>query len=170
MRPIHKCLRLVCHWWKTSSIIELKCDCYKYQPDALYTCNKTFRRVRETVVSAKKQQLLHNTLCVCVCLCVCVPGRLVMWMCMHMCSLAYPACIAHVPYFVICGLSGSTKFSVLSHKLHDFRKNSLNIKCVFWFSLQRLSKTVLILRIIQRNIVINMETFPCKVLVILDGF
>jgi len=27
-------------------------------------------------------------------------------------------------------------FSTLSHKRHDFRKKTLNIKCVFWFSLQ----------------------------------
>ena len=39
-----------------------------------------------------------------------------------------------------------------------FGKKLLNIKCVFWFSLQRLSKTFLILRRIQRDIVINVKT------------
>jgi hypothetical protein len=44
-------------------------------------------------------------------------------------------------------------FSTLSHKRHDFgkKKRLLNIKCVFWFSLQLLSETFLILRIIQRD-------------------
>jgi hypothetical protein len=39
-------------------------------------------------------------------------------------------------------------FSTLSHKQHDFRKKKkvLNLKYVFWFSLQLLSKTLLILR------------------------
>jgi hypothetical protein len=37
-------------------------------------------------------------------------------------------------------------FSTLSHKWHDFGKKLLNIKCVFCFSLQILSKIFLILR------------------------
>ena len=32
-------------------------------------------------------------------------------------------------------------FSTLSHNRHDFQENLLNIKCVFWFSLQLLSVT-----------------------------
>jgi hypothetical protein len=42
------------------------------------------------------------------------------------CTMFYPA----VPYF-----------STLSHKYHNFRKSSLNIRCVFRFSLQLLSET-----------------------------
>jgi hypothetical protein len=53
-------------------------------------------------------------------------------------------------------------FSTLSHKQHNFRKKkSLNIKCVFIFS-TNLSKVFLILRRIQRDIVINMRTSTCK--------
>ena len=37
------------------------------------------------------------------------------------------------------------------------RKNLLNIKCVFWFSLQLLSETFLILRRIQRDTVRNVR-------------
>jgi predicted DNA-binding protein (MmcQ/YjbR family) len=44
-----------------------------------------------------------------------------------------------------------------------FEKELLNIKCVFWFSLRLLSKTFLILKRIQRDIVINVKTSPCKV-------
>ena len=45
-----------------------------------------------------------------------------------------------------------------SHKRRDFRKKFLEIKCVFRFSLQLLSKTFLILRRIRRDIAINVET------------
>jgi hypothetical protein len=46
------------------------------------------------------------------------------------CNLRYPVCNAQEP-FVICGLSGSTVFFTLFHKLRDFRKkNVLSIKYV----------------------------------------
>ena len=50
------------------------------------------------------------------------------------------------------------------------KKELLNIKCVFWFSLQLLLETFLILRQIQLHIVINVEASPWKVPVILVGF
>jgi hypothetical protein len=51
----------------------------------------------------------------------------------------------------------------ISHKRHDFRgEKLLNIKCVFSFSLQILSGTLLILRIIQRTITINLQML-CEV-------
>jgi hypothetical protein len=60
----------------------------------------------------------------------------------------------------------------LSHKRCDFRKKKKfsNIKCLFLFSISLLSKTFLILRRIQRNIVKNVETSSCKVPVISVGF
>jgi hypothetical protein len=62
-------------------------------------------------------------------------------------------------------------FSTLSHKRHDFRgKKVLNIKCVFWFSLQLLSETFLILRRIQRDIIINVHRSSCKVPLLLWDF
>jgi hypothetical protein len=51
-----------------------------------------------------------------------------------------------------------------------FEKKLLNIKCVFWFSLQLSSETFLILRIILRNIIINVHGSSCKVPVILVRF
>ena len=50
-------------------------------------------------------------------------------------------------------------FSTLSHKRHDFRgkKELLKIECVFWFSLQILSETHPILKIIERDILINVR-------------
>jgi hypothetical protein len=50
-------------------------------------------------------------------------------------------------------------FFTLSYKRHDFRKTLLNIKCAFWFSLQLLPKTFLILRRIQRDTTINLCMF-----------
>ena len=62
-------------------------------------------------------------------------------------------------------------FSTLSHKRHDFRGGGLlNIKYKFLFSLQILSTIFLILRRIQRGIIINVQIFPCKVRIILVIF
>jgi len=79
------------------------------------------------------------------------------------CSLSHPACSAHAPYYTVtCGLSGCAVFSILSHKRHDFwEKNVLSTKCVFWFSLQLLSETFPILRIIQSDIIINVRRCSC---------
>jgi len=44
-------------------------------------------------------------------------------------------------------------FSTLSKKWHDCRKNLLSIKYVFLFSLQLLSKTFLILRRSERDMI-----------------
>jgi hypothetical protein len=62
-------------------------------------------------------------------------------------------------------------FPTLSHKRHDFRKNKvLNIKSVFWFSLQLLSETFLILRRHKGVTIINVYRSPCKVSAILVRF
>jgi hypothetical protein len=45
----------------------------------------------------------------------------------------------------------------------------LIIKCVFWFCLQLLPQTFLILRSIQRDIVINVHTTSCHIPVMLVG-
>jgi hypothetical protein len=58
-------------------------------------------------------------------------------------------------------------FSTLSHKRHDFRKKKLlNINFVFWFSLQLLSETFLILRRNERDVIKNIYWLSCKVFVI----
>jgi hypothetical protein len=46
----------------------------------------------------------------------------------------------------------------------------LNIKSVFWFSIQLSFKKILILKTIQQDIVKNMSTSSCKVAVIFVGF
>ena len=67
-------------------------------------------------------------------------------------------CLA-LPYFST--LSQTARFSV---------KKLLDIKCIFWFSLQILSETFFILRRTQRDIVTNIHTSPCKVPVIVVWF
>ena len=51
-----------------------------------------------------------------------------------------------------------------------FGKRLLNIKCVFLFSLQLLFEIILIIRIIQRDIVINVKTSSCRVAVFSTEF
>jgi hypothetical protein len=61
-------------------------------------------------------------------------------------------------------------FFTLSHKQHEFRKNILNIKCVFWFFLNLLSETFLILRRIQRDIIVNVHRSHVKYPLFLSDF
>jgi hypothetical protein len=87
----------------------------------------------------------------------CVSIALVMQPSKRLCCILMPsvACLA-IPYF-----------STLFHKRNDFQRN---IKCVFWLSLQLLSKTFLILRSIQRHIIITVYRSSCTVPVIFGRF
>jgi hypothetical protein len=100
--------------------------------------------------------------CLCVCVCVCVflryfPDMQITSFLRHI-ILSFVACLA-VPYF-----------STLSHKRTILRKKLLNIKCVFWFSLQLSPETFLILGIIRRDITINVHMSSRKGSVILIRF
>jgi hypothetical protein len=61
-------------------------------------------------------------------------------------------------------------FSTLSHKRHDFWKEVIEHKFVFWFSVQLLSEIFLILRRIQRDSITNVHRSSRKVHVILVRF
>jgi hypothetical protein len=77
------------------------------------------------------------------------------------CSFCYPAYKVRAPYYiVILGLPGCTVFShSISHKRHYFRKIFIgHIVCFFLFSRYILSETFLILRRIQRDIIVNVRT------------
>jgi hypothetical protein len=70
----------------------------------------TWRRLHVTIVTVGKQNIPH-AMSVCIALFI----RNALRMC----------------HIVIRGLSGCTIFATLSHKQHNFRKDYLNIKCVF---------------------------------------
>ena len=57
-------------------------------------------------------------------------------------------------------------FSTLSHERYDFRRKSSWTQNVFWFSLQLLSETFLVIRI-QRDTIVSVHTSSCKVPAIL---
>ena len=94
--------------------------------------------------------------CVCVCVCVALDNHYAKRM--RRSILSSVVSLAQ-PYI-----------STLSRKRHDLRGKVLNIKCAFSFSLQFLSEIFLILRKTERDIVINVKTYSCKVPVILVGF
>ena len=82
------------------------------------------------------------------------------WECV--CNLRSPSmqCACAILSHVAC--PALQHFSTLSHKRHDFRGGELlNIICVFWFSQQLLSATVLLLRGTERNIIKNVYWSSC---------
>ena len=86
------------------------------------------------------------------------------------CSLRYPACKAHAQYhisFVAC--VALSYLSPLSHTRHDFREGEKGTKhnvCA-WFYLHLLPATFLIVRSVQRYIIIHVHWYSCKAPVIL---
>jgi len=83
----------------------------------------------------------------------------IFWVCVY--RLGYLTYKAHVLYYtVICGLSGLLHLSGLSHKT----------PLIFWFSVQLLSETFIILGRILWDTVINVRRYSCKVPIILFRF
>jgi len=70
----------------------------------------------------------------------------IFWLCVS--SLRHAACNVHVSY---CHLWPAQLYCIFSHCLINGKtfKKVTNVKCVFWFSLQLLSETFLILRRIE---------------------
>jgi hypothetical protein len=101
---------------------------YHRQPDKQCTYNVLLKSFRATIVVVEVQVRVLNNPNVCIC------------------SLIYPTCNAHAPY---CHLWSVPLYNIFSHYFINskiFEKNLQNTKCVFWLSLQLLSKTFLILR------------------------
>jgi hypothetical protein len=93
-------------------------------------------------------------------------------MCVRACSRTYPARKAHAPYYtVICHLSWLCH--IFQHYLLKgtvFEKKFLDMKYVHLFSLQVLFEIFLILRKLQRDIIINVHRSSYKLPVIPVGF
>jgi len=112
------------------------------------------RRSRSTTFAVEKQQVLHI-------------------MCVYVCRFRYPGCNVHEPY---CNLWPARLYSNFPHHLinntifEKKTKKSLNIKCVFWFSLPLLSETLIILRRTERHVTKNVNRSSCKMPVILVKF
>jgi hypothetical protein len=86
------------------------------------------------------------------------------------CSLSYPACNAHAPYF---HLSSVRLYNIFPHYLINgtiLEKKLLNTKWVFWFSLPLLSESFLILRRNERDMIKNVYRSACEVPVTLVRF
>ena len=134
---------------------------------AMHVLRNTEARSRNHRCRGKAINITH--VCVTMRMRACgYPGALAcVCACVHTCSLAYPTFNAYVTLFVALSLH------IFRHYLINgaiFGNKLLKIMCVFWFSLQLLSKKFLMLRRIQRDIIINVKTSPCKVPVILIGF
>ena len=139
------------------------------QQDRQCTYNVTLKRIHEIIVAVEKQWVLHISVYVCVFVDALVRGRL--GVCVRVCSFTYQASNVYVPCYSV--ISGRSIYHHIRHYLINgtiFRKKLLDIKFVFWFSLQFLSKRLLILRLIQRDIVINVKKSSCKVTMILARF
>jgi hypothetical protein len=81
------------------------------------------------------------------------------------CSLRNPARNAHAPYY----LWPAALYNVFLHYLINGKKKKkkvLNTKCVFWFSLQFLSETFLIIRRNEWDMIKKVYRSSCKVPVI----
>jgi hypothetical protein len=89
--------------------------------------------------------------------------------CLYPC-LSYPAGMSHLLYAVLCCHLWPhclclifprylTQSAIFGKKIYIY---ILNIKHVFWFSLQSLSETFLILRKIKQDIIINMHVIYLK--------
>ena len=89
--------------------------------------------------------------------------------CLRACSLTNPACNAP-PYCHVRHLAASS-FSTLSDKRHDFRKKKVTERemCILAF-ITNFIPNILILRRIQRDIVINVKTSSCKVPLFVEDF
>jgi hypothetical protein len=97
-------------------------------------CNVIMRRPLITIFAVAKQKVTY---------------RILLRGCPHSCLFSAPH------YKAICARLTLAHFPTYLINGRIFRKTFLSIKCAFWFSLQLLSKTFLILRKLQWHVIIN---------------
>jgi hypothetical protein len=74
-------------------------------------------------------------------------------------------------HIFICDLSGFTIFfHIISQTVRLSEKQLLNMKYLWWFSLQIMSETFVILGIMEPDVIINVHRPSCNLPVILVGF
>ena len=138
----------------------------KPKQDRQYTCNATLTHVRESLFPWKsnKYQIfvcVFARLGTCMRECGC-PGA---WACACACARVALLTSMQRVYAISCRFRPLCLHLIFRHYLTNgtiVERNLLNIKYIFWFSLQLLFKSFLILRIIQRDIVINVRTSSWK--------
>ena len=86
------------------------------------------------------------------------------------CCVRIPACNVHATYFHLRPVRFLNYFPHYLINGTMFLKKLLNIKCVFWFSLQLLPETFLILRRNERDMMKNVHWSSCEVHFILVRF
>jgi hypothetical protein len=79
----------------------------------------------------------------------------------------YRGCNAHDTIVISCQPGCKIFIFTLFHKRHALKKKLLNIKCVFWLSLQPLCGTFQIIRGTERDMNINVYLCSCKLTLIL---
>ena len=116
--------------------------------DRQWTYNVILRHIHKTTVAVEKQQVL-NTLSICLYTCLSYPPRKPHLFCAKLYCHLWPVWLNHIfPHYLM--------------NRTIFQKNLLYMKCVFWFSLQILSETFLILRRIQWDIITNVQRSSCS--------
>ena len=119
------------------------------------------RRICATILAVEKQQVITHSECVhaCVGACMCV------WACVAL-GIQHVMCMHHI---VIYGLSGSTIFSTLFHKQHDFQKKSYWMQLIDFFY-KFAWKSVFIVRKIEWDMIKNVYWFQVKYPLFLSNF
>ena len=101
----------------------------------------------------------------------CCPGKAVSITysaCVRVCGLSYPACKAHAPYYTVSW--DLSPHYIINGTIVGVGGKLMNIKCVFWFSLQPFFWNISHLNRIQRDVIINVHRASRKVPVILARF
>jgi len=104
---------------------------------------------------------VHAFVCACVCACVCARVCVRLW---------HAAWYAYAQY---CHLWPATLYNIFPHYLTNgtiFENKLLNIKCVFWFSVQLCRKLFSLYEQLSEIWWKNFYRFPCEVPVILIRF